>query len=280
LRIHLCGVRGSTPAPGREFLRYGGHTSCVALSHDGGAGPTLILDAGTGLREVTPLLGGQAFTGTILLTHLHWDHVQGLPFFRAGDRDGARVTLLLPDQGDGSAAAEVLARGMSPPHFPIPPSGLRGEWSFGTIEPGPFKADGFMVEAREVPHKGGRTFGYRVSDGRCVVTYIPDHCPTVAGPGPEGWGEYHQAALDLAAGADLLIHDSFLLANEVAAEASFGHAAAEYAVGLGRRASVRRVMLAHHRPDRTDDELDELAARLASGTPAVIVAAEGGILDL
>jgi phosphoribosyl 1,2-cyclic phosphodiesterase len=280
VRIHLCGVRGSTPAPGREFLRYGGHTSCVALGHDGGAGPTLILDAGTGLRGVTPLLGGQAFAGTILLTHLHWDHVQGLPFFRAGDRDGARVTLLLPDQGDGSAAAEVLARGMSPPHFPIPPSGLRGEWSFGTIEPGPFKAGGFVVEAREVPHKGGRTFGYRVSDGRCVVTYIPDHCPTVAGPGPEGWGEYHQAALDLADGADLLIHDSFLLAHEVAAEASFGHAAAEYAVGLGRRAGVRRVMLAHHRPDRTDDELDELAARLASGTPAVIVAAEGGILDL
>jgi len=240
----------------------------------------LILDAGTGLRGVTPLFGGQAFAGTILLTHLHWDHVQGLPFFRAGDRDDARVTLLLPGQGDGRTAAEVLARGMSPPHFPIPPSGLRGEWSFGTIEPGPFKAGGFMVEAREVPHKGGRTFGYRVSDGRCVVTYIPDHCPTVAGPGPEGWGEYHPAALDLAAGADLLIHDSFMLAHEVAAEAAFGHAAAEYAVGLGRRAGVRRVMLAHHKPDRTDDELDELAARFASVTPAVIVAAEGGILDL
>jgi phosphoribosyl 1,2-cyclic phosphodiesterase len=77
VRIHLCGVRGSTPAPGREFLRYGGHTSCVALAHDGAAGPALILDAGTGLRGVTALLGGQAFTGTILLTHLHWDHVQG-----------------------------------------------------------------------------------------------------------------------------------------------------------------------------------------------------------
>ncbi len=280
MRIHLCGVRGSTPAPGREFLRYGGHTSCVALAPDGAAGPALILDAGTGLRGVTPLLGGQAFAGTILLTHLHWDHVQGLPFFRAGDRDGARVTLLLPGQGDGRAAAEVLARGMSPPHFPIPPSGLRGKWSFCTIEPGPFKASGFTVEAREVPHKGGRTFGYRVSDGRCVVTYIPDHCPTVAGPGPEGWGEYHPAALDLAAGADLLIHDSFLLAHEVAAEAALGHAAAEYAAGLGRRAGARRVMLAHHKPDRTDDELDALAARLAGGTPAVTVAAEGGILDL
>jgi phosphoribosyl 1,2-cyclic phosphodiesterase len=280
VRIHLCGVRGSTPAPGREFLRYGGHTSCVAVAHDGAAGPALILDAGTGLRRVTALLGGQAFTGTILLTHLHWDHVQGLPFFRAGDHDGARVTLLLPGQGDGRPAEEVLARGMSPPHFPIAPSGLRGQWSFGTIEPGPFKASGFTVEAREVPHKGGRTFGYRVSDGRSVVTYIPDHCPTVPGPGLEGWGEHHPAALDLAEGTDLLIHDSFLLAREVAAEAAFGHAAADYSVGLGRRAGARRVMLAHHKPDRTDDELDELASRFAAATPDVIVAAEGGILDL
>ena len=125
---------------------------------------------------------------------------------------------------------------MSPPHFPITPGELRGNWTFGMLEPGQLKAEGFTVEAREVPHKGGRTFGYRVSDGQSVITYIPDHCPTAFGPGPEGWGEYHPAALDLAAGSDLLIHDAFLLPEEVAAEASFGHAAADYAVGLGERA--------------------------------------------
>ena len=122
---------------------------------------------------------------------------------------------------------------MSPPHFPIGPDGLRGDWTFGSLPPGPLKAEGFTVEAREVPHKGGRTYGYRVSDGHSVLTYIPDHCPTVLGPGPDGLGEYHPAALDLAAGTDLLIHDAFLLAAEVPAEAAFGHAAAEYAVGLG-----------------------------------------------
>ena len=199
MRIHLCGVRGSTPAPGPDFLRYGGHTSCVALAHDGAAGPVLILDAGTGLRRVTPLLAGHVFAGTILLTHLHWDHVHGLPFFQAGDRDDARAALFLPQQ-PGGTAADVLGRGMSPPHFPITPNGLRGNWTFCMLEPGQLKAEGFTVEAREVPHKGGRTFGYRVSDGRSVITYIPDHCPTAAGPGPEGWGEYHPAALDLAAG--------------------------------------------------------------------------------
>ena len=288
MRIHLCGVRGSTPAPGPEFLRYGGHTSCVALAHDGAAGPVLILDAGTGLRRVTPLLAGRAFAGTILLTHLHWDHVHGLPFFQGGDRDDARAALFLPQQRGGTAA-DVLGRGMSPPHFPITPNGLRGNWTFGMIEPGQLKAEGFTVEAREVPHKGGRTFGYRVGDGRSVITYIPDHCPTAAGPGPEGWGEYHPAALDLAAGSDLLIHDAFLLPEEVAAEASFGHAAADYAVGLGERAGARCVMLAHHKPGRTDAELDHLAARLAAGgagqpgrlgRPDVIVAAEGEILEL
>lgn len=278
MRIYLCGVRGSTPAPGAEFVRYGGHTSCVAIAPDGGP-PRLILDAGTGLRLVTGLLRGAPFAGTIILTHLHWDHVHGLPFFAAGDREDARVTLLLPEPEGDTTAEEVLAQGMSPPHFPITPRGLRGEWSFGAIAPGTFKADGFTVEAREVPHKGGRTFGYRVSDGHSSVAYIPDHCPTALGPGPDGWGEYHPDALALAAGADLLIHDAFLRPDEVPALGSFGHPAADYAVSLARRAGAGRVLLAHHKPDRTDDELDELAARFRAD-PRVAVAAEGQIIDL
>ena len=277
MRIYLCGVRGSTPAPGAEFVRYGGHTSCVAIAPDDGA-PRLILDAGTGLRRVTGLLRGDPFAGTILLTHLHWDHVHGLPFFAAGDHPDARVFLLLPEQ-DGRTAEEVLAEDMSPPHFPITPRGLRGEWSFGVVAPGTFKAEGFTVEAREVPHKGGRTFGYRVSDGHSTVAYIPDHCPTALGPGPEGWGEYHPDALALAADADLLIHDAFLRPDEVAAQASFGHPAADYAVSLARRAGAKRVLLAHHKPDRTDDQLDEVAARFRAD-PQVTVAAEGQTIDL
>jgi len=183
VRLHFCGVRGSTPAPGADFVRYGGHTSCVAVAHDPAAPPTLILDAGTGLRQVTALLAGQPFTGTILLTHLHWDHVHGLPFFGAGDREDASVTLLLPDQQDGTSAEEVLARGMSPPHFPIRPADLRGSWRFGTISPGQLNVDGFTIQARQIPHKGGRTLGYRVSDGRSVLAYVTDHCPTALGPG-------------------------------------------------------------------------------------------------
>src|ERR1700743_1452405 len=103
MRVHLCGVRGSTPAPGADFVRYGGNTSCVAVARDGEP-PSLILDAGTGIRAVTGLLAGHPFRGIIMLSHLHWDHVQGLPFFRAGDRDDAEVSLLMPDQQDGGSA--------------------------------------------------------------------------------------------------------------------------------------------------------------------------------
>lgn len=135
MRLNFCGTRGSTQAVGAGFLRYGGHTSCVAVSRDRDAVPTLILDAGTGLREVTSLLAGLLFAGTILLSHLHWDHLHGLPFFRGGDTPGARVTLLLPEQEDGACAEAVLERGMSPPHFPIRPRDLRGAWTFGTLAP-------------------------------------------------------------------------------------------------------------------------------------------------
>ncbi len=280
MRIHLCGVRGSTPAPGADFLRYGGHTSCVALAHDDAQKPTLLLDAGTGLRTVTQLLGGGPFRGTMLLSHLHWDHFQGLPFFTAGDREDSRIDLHLPEQEDGSSAAEVLERSMSPPHFPISPTQLRGAWTFSTLDVGEHQFEGFAVLAREVPHKGGRTFGYRISDGRSTLTYMPDHCPIALGEGPDGYGEYHPAALELAAGADLLLHDSQLLGHhELALEGRYGHSAADYAVALGHHAGAHGVLLFHHRPDRTDEALDELARRY-DGAPGVSIAAQGSVLQL
>ncbi len=96
MRVTFCGVRGSTPAPGSEFVRFGGHTSCVAVSPGGRETPSLLLDAGTGIRQVTTLLEGRPFRGTILLTHLHWDHVQGLPFFSSADNAAARTAPRVP----------------------------------------------------------------------------------------------------------------------------------------------------------------------------------------
>src|SRR5688572_18271729 len=168
MRVVICGARGSTPAPGSEYVRYGGHTACVALARDGER-PTLVIDAGTGLTRLSKILDGQAFRGTILLGHLHWDHTHGLPFFAAGDRSDSRVRLLMPADGDPQ---ELLARVISPPHFPIGPDELEGSWSFERIGEGEHEIEGFSVLALEVPHKGGVTLGYRISDGESAVTYL------------------------------------------------------------------------------------------------------------
>ena len=280
MRIHLCGVRGSTPAVGPDFAAVGGNTSCVALAHDDEAVPRLVLDAGTGLGSLSALLDGQPFMGTILLGHLHWDHTHGLPFFRAGDRPDAVVKLLVPDQG--VPAIDLLERFMSPPSFPIAPTQLRGDWSFDSIDTGWHEIEGFTVLAREIPHKGGRTFGYRIDDGASSVAYLSDHGPAgELGPGDDGLGPYHAAALALAEGVDLLIHDAQHTAAELPDRAAFGHSAAEYAVELGRRAGARRVLLFHHDPTRTDAEVADIESGLQSNDgPAVQAAREGAVIPL
>jgi phosphoribosyl 1,2-cyclic phosphodiesterase len=280
VQIRFCGVRGSTSAPGIDFVRYGGHTACLALSHDHAPAPTLLLDAGAGLLRASRLLAGAPFTGTILLSHLHWDHTLGLPFFAAGDRADADVSVLLPEQESGADAVSVLAGMMSPPYFPIGPTQLRGRWRFDTLTEGEREIEGFTVLAREIPHKGGRTFGYRIGDGHSTLAYLPDHCPTVLGPGEDGFGEYHPAAIELARGVDVLVHDAQLFPEELAAEADFGHSVADYCVELAKRAETRSVVLFHHRHDRTDDALDGLAQRLGGGSPPVSVAREGELLKL
>lgn len=279
MRVHALGVRGSTPAPGHAFARHGGNTSCVALARDGEP-PSLVLDAGTGIRGLGALLGERPFRGALLLGHLHWDHTQGLPFSPAIDHDGAEVRLCLPDQEDGEAAVNVLRRAMSPPHFPIGPEGLRGVWTFEALEPGRHELGGFEVLALEIPHKGGRTFGYRVSDGHSAIAYLSDHGPSSLGSGPDGWGPYHDAAFALADGVDLLIHDAQHTAEELPSRAGFGHSAADYAVRLGGRAGAQAVLLFHHDPSRTDTELDAMVASFADAPIPVTAAAEGEMIQL
>ncbi len=278
--VDVCGVRGSTPAPGVEFAGVGGHTSCLAIRHRAGEPPVLILDAGTGIRRVDGLLEDGPFRGAVLLTHLHWDHTHGLPFFTRADRDDAEVTLLLPDQGVAAEAA--IAGFMSPPAFPIGPEGLRGRWTFESIDEGSCRVQGFTVEAREIPHGGGRTFGYRISDESSSMAYLPDHGPRAAlGAGPDGWGPYHQTAMDLCRGVDLLVHDAQHVADELERHFRFGHSAADYAVELGRRCGVTAVLLFHHHPNRTDEEVADIVRGFAGREgPFVFAAREGDVIDV
>ncbi|MGV3563621.1 MAG: MBL fold metallo-hydrolase, partial [Nocardioides sp.] len=261
MRVTFCGVRGSTPAPGPDFVRYGGHTSCVALAHDGER-PTLLLDGGTGLMRVTDLLGATPFHGTLLIGHLHWDHTHGIPFFRSGNAHGSRVDVLIPQQEAGRRgdAHATLARCFSPPHFPVEPRELGGGWTFDEIAEGTRELEGFEVTARQIPHKGGRTFGYRVSHGGTTLAYLSDHSPTSVGPGPDGLGERHESALALARDADLLVTDAQHLASQFPDVAFLGHASVEYDVELAVEAGVRTLVLFHHDPWRTDAEVDDVLA--------------------
>ena len=276
MRIHLLGVRGSTPTPGREFARYGGHTSCLAVQRDDGSVP-IVLDAGTGLRSLSGLLDGGPFRGTLLLGHLHWDHTHGIPFCRAADHPDAVVRVIGPSD-DGRPVDELLAGAMSPPNFPIGPDQLRGQWSWEAAEDGERDVEGYTVRFRQIPHKGGATFGFRVDDGSRSFAYLSDHMPQAFGDGPDGWGEYHDAAMALADGVDVLVHDAQYTAEELPTRGAFGHAAAEYAVALGERAGARRVVLFHHDPARTDDEVDAIAARFTDAAVDVTAAVEGAIL--
>lgn len=279
MKVHVLGVRGSTPAPGHAFARHGGNTSCVAVARDG-AEPTLLLDAGTGIRSLGALLGERPFRGALLFGHLHWDHTQGLPFSRAVDNDGAEVRVCIPDQDDGDSAADVIRRAMSPPHFPIGPEELRGDWTFESLEQGEHHIGGFEVLALEIPHKGGRTYGYRVSDGHSAIAYLSDHGPAALGPGPDGWGPYHDTALALAAGVDLLIHDAQHTAEELPSRVGWGHSAVDYPVRLAELAGAKAVLLFHHDPIRTDDEVDAIVATFADALVPVTGACEGSAIDL
>lgn len=274
MRVRCCGVRGSTPAPGRGFVHVGGQTSCLAVTPSGSDRPTLVLDAGTGIRSVTELLGGEAFRGTILLTHLHWDHTQGLPFFTAADRDDAAVRLLMP-----TVAAQdpltLLGRAMSPPHFPIGPEQLRGHWSFGSIGVGDHRIEGIRTRAAEVLHKGGPTLGYRLVDEQGSLAYLPDH---VAAPHAG-----RAAAIDLVRGVDVLVHDAQFLEHEAETAHAYGHSTVDEAVELALEAAVGELVLFHHAPTRLDHEVHDAlthARSLAVGHPlSVSLAVEGRELE-
>jgi phosphoribosyl 1,2-cyclic phosphodiesterase len=253
------GVRGSTAAPGAEFVRYGGHTSCVAVFADDDEVPRLVLDAGTGLRSLPALLSGRPFRGDVVLTHLHWDHVQGLPFCPAVDRLDAQVTLHVPVDDARTDPRALLAGSFSPPYFPIGPDGLLGDWRFRSLVPGRLDGlsaigSGAVVTVARVAHKGGPAFGIRVDlDGR-TLAYLPDHALHA------GMSEsLRRSAELLAARADVLLHDGQFRGAEQEAAHAYGHATIEAVVDFADRCDVGRLVFTHHAPDRTDAELDAFA---------------------
>jgi phosphoribosyl 1,2-cyclic phosphodiesterase len=245
------------------------------LSVDGQ--PPIFFDLGTGLRsfgDTQPQDG--TFEGTALVTHIHWDHVQGLPFFPPADRVGARLDVFGPQQDEGSLR-EVFDGFMRPPYFPVTCSDLRGRISFHEVLKDDLIIGTAHISARPVPHCGP-TVGYRVTWEDRVVTYISDH------QAPLGLDSVADSVLELAQGADVLIHDAQYTQAEFEEKAHWGHCTVEYAVKVASEAGARKLVLFHHDPSHDDDRLDELLVQARAfagkGGPEVIAAYEGLALQL
>lgn len=215
----------------------------------------LILDLGTGLRffgldqpESVP------FRGTALVSHLHWDHVQGIPFFTPMLRDGAQLDLYGPTQ-EGASLEEAVRSFIHPPYFPVTIDDLPGKIVFHEVTDDVIDIEGARVTAAPVPHCG-HTLGYRIDCDGASVAYVSDHQQ----PGPDAV-EVDPAVLELCRDVDLLIHDAQYTPEEFLKKSDWGHCTMEYAVEVAAQSGARMLALFHHDPDRTDEQVDEFVVR-------------------
>lgn len=274
MNITFFGVRGSTPTCTAENVRYGGNTSCVVIEHRGC--PPLILDLGSGLPIYGRTLGDSDFSGVALLSHLHWDHFQGLPFFGPLLR-GGHLAIHSPSPECGLSLEQAVDKAIQPPYFPVGLRDFQGTVTFDEIDGRPMQFGDACVRSAPVRHTGP-TCGFRIEIGGRSVAYIPDHqqpadAPTSVDP----------EVLSLCRDVDVLIHDAQYTQAEFETKSDWGHCTMEYAVEVGDQAGASTVVLFHHDPSHTDDFLNDEVDRLraTSRTGLEIMAAQEGLsIDL
>ncbi len=276
MRITFWGVRGSVPVPGPNTVRYGGNTPCVTVEAEPGL--VVILDAGTGIRPLgKSLMSRLDRTRLVLLSsHLHWDHIQGLPFFQPLYDPRTRLDIYAGAY-QARDPAEALAAQMVAPFFPVNWPELPADIRVHAIGEGRFALGDLMVTAATVEHSAP-SLGFRLEyGGRCVV-YTGDREGGVPG------GAESETLAQLCAGADLLITDAQYSGEEYDAHRGWGHSSLAHALALGAEAAVGHLVLFHHDPERSDDELDqwaEVMARQARGPQCrITLAYEGLVIDL
>jgi len=287
LNVRVWGTRGSIPSPGRSTVRYGGNTPCLEVRTP--AGWLVILDAGTGIRELGRHLidtaePGQPIQGDILLTHAHWDHIQGIPFFAPIFGRGNHFTI------HGSRALErsvdrVVRDQMSPVVFPVTFEELDATIDFRELTEEPYAGEGYIVEPFAVRHPGG-ALGYRLraDAGSAGVVYVPDNeiCEAARYESSPDWRRRFVRWMH---GARVLVHDTMYTSEEYGPHRGWGHSTYDEAVEVALEAEVERLVMFHHRPERTDDEVDRcldfcrtLVAR-RGGKLEVVAAAEGMVFE-
>ncbi len=254
MHITFYGVRGSCPCSGDRYRRYGGNTSCLIVDVDGDE--PLIVDLGTGLRSLGDVLNkevrsvGTPLQATALLSHLHYDHILGIPFFAPLHDPGARLTIYGPAQPEGTLK-EALHKAVQPPVFPLHMELFRGEVVTIDLGAEDFSVGSAKVMARPILHNG-EMLGFRIeADGRSLA-YLSDH------QAPLDRRSVPEAVFELCHDVDLLIHDGQYTDDEFAVKTDWGHSTAAYAVHVAAEAGAHRLLLSHHDPAHTDRELDHI----------------------
>ncbi len=258
MKIKVWGARGSIPTPGPETTRYGGNTSCVQVTMDDGS--TLILDAGTGIRNLGLALPRTGHTIHILLSHLHLDHIQGLMFFAPLFDPESEVVVWGPPSPEASLLDRV-ARYISSPLAPIEVRELSSV-SFREAELDEWELGSARIRAHAVIHRGP-TLGYRIEGDGTSLCYIPDHEPGLGPPLAELDDEWI-SGFGLAHGASLLVHDCQYTDAEYPDHLGWGHSRLSDTLEFARRTRVERLLLFHHDPLHCDDFLDEFRAEAVS----------------
>ncbi len=260
--VTFWGTRGSIPTPGSATSRYGGNTPCVAV--EGREGQLVVLDAGTGIRALgLDLVAKQngAAKVEILLSHAHWDHIQGLPHFKPFFAPGNTVRIWGSRQGTASLEA-ILRQQMDPAVFPVPLDALSASLTVQQVDADEFSIGEFRVRTTKLRHPG-TTLGFRLTPAKGAggpsMAYVTDN--ELGGGGrydvPASWRRDFVAFLK---GVDLLIHDAMYTPQELEQHRGWGHSTYEEAVTLALDAGAKKLVLFHHEPEHGDEEMDGLLA--------------------
>jgi phosphoribosyl 1,2-cyclic phosphodiesterase len=281
MKVRFYGVRGSVPTPGAKTVRYGGNTVCVDLRLADGT--VLVLDGGTGLRELGNDLLREKHNAPIhlLLTHLHWDHILGIPFFAPVYRKETHINIypLSTDTQQEAVRRRALFDGI---HFPVRASDIPSRLEF-VEQPGlEWRIGSAKVRRIDLNHPGGAQ-GYRIddADGKslCYLTDNELSPPGVVVTTPDALARFADSA-------DLVIHDAQYFAEDMPAKHGWGHSTVDQVLDLGHKASAEHLVLFHHDPERDDDALDALGHRAnewlrsKSSSTRASIAREGWSLDL